>query len=360
MNSSFLSEERKSTTYTLDDPAKSELWELSYAPSTFLDGLVIVYGARGSGKTTAVLNVMDSVKDEVEEVYIISQSAGANDQFGGFVPPRAIRTSMNKDWFNEMMIRQKTRSNIYHMTQDIKHLAGIFDIIATRRQKACRDQIMLSAEMFANKLEEKDLSAEYCRWEKMKIHDKMNKNLLALYQESIRSNTIGIDNKSFTASQRVIIENIGMRAPRALFVIDDCSSMFKEWCRQSKDILEAVYNGRHYFLTLVITAQDDSEVDLKIRKNATVSIFADATSATANFNRGERSKDDNKKARFVIEKIWRDKKEHNPGYRKLAFLSAPQDGDPFKYANFFRPIEPFKVGSPLFWELGEEAGKNKK
>lgn len=350
---------RKTTNRTvcLNDPARTPLKELNYSAATFLDGLIVCYGARGSGKTTSVLNVMKSVRDEVDEVYVISQSAGANDQFGGYVPARAIKTDFNPQWFQGLLNRQKEKAARYRKAQDLRHLEDLFDMCASRKERTMRDVIIAQAAKFGEQAKEEYDMPDEQEYEVLKINRRMEQLLRELYQMTIREYK-RFDLNQLTAVQRAIVEILETDMnPRILVIIDDCSNMFKEWCRKSKGILETVYNGRHYFITFIVTAQDDSEVDLKIRKNATVSIYSDATSATANFNRGERSKGDHNMARYVIDKLWRDDKFPNKGYRKMVFLSQSPDGNPFRYASYLMPSTTFKVGSRSFWKISDELRK---
>lgn len=61
-----------------------------------------------------------------------------------------------------------------------------------------------------------------------------------------------------------------------MLIFDDCAAKIKSFVKTSDTLKEIFYNGRHWYFSLVLTAQDDKEIETELRKNTAVSIFTNA------------------------------------------------------------------------------------
>lgn len=101
---------------------------------------------------------------------------------------------------------------------------------------------------------------------------------------------------------------------------------------------------------MIITSQDDKEIDSEIRKNATVNIFTTAQVALSNFQRSSNSypKMEKQRAELCINSIFM-KGDKDRNYKKLIYFQK-DDKDKFYYtiADLY---DDFKMGCPGLWEL---------
>ena len=146
--------------------------------------------------------------------------------------------------------------------------------------------------------------------------------------------------------------------PHVLLIFDDCASIFKKWVKESTVIKEMFYNGRHYYITIIITAQDDKEIVSELRKNAIINIFTTHQSAQANFTRSANAypKHERERADLCIKKIFKqDSQKKN--FKKLVYVQN-NDDDPFYYtiADLYGN---FRVGCPALWKLDEKINESK-
>ncbi len=331
---------------TLSD--KSKLKHLDLSSKLLLDSIVLIYGARNSGKTTAVMDIMYHLKDEVNKVFIISQSAGANNQFEGYVPSNCVKTNLSPEWILRLVEAQKKKAGEYrsHVMND-EMLVNLFNKCASENERLLFQNIIGLAK---DKLElaEQELGHDI---EKLQIHQEKikrnrNKYKRELLKQVISNNLKLLERRNdLTTAERTTI-NLFHVNPHIMLVFDDCASAMKEWTKKYPSILETIYNGRHFFVTVIITAQSDTSIDNKVRMNATVSFYTDPNTAAMNISREHQN--DKQRGIQCIKVIWRDMGK-TITYKKLAYLAAPDDHDPFRYI-VFRLHDKFRVGSPAFWK----------
>jgi hypothetical protein len=108
-------------------------------------------------------------------------------------------------------------------------------------------------------------------------------------------------------------------------------------------------------LTVIITSQDDKEVDSELRKNSMVTFFTTPQAATANFERSSNSysKYEKEMAREAIKTVFKQTPGEPVHYQKLCYIRGEQD--PFRYtiADLY---DDFKFGCQALWELDKKIG----
>jgi hypothetical protein len=136
-------------------------------------------------------------------------------------------------------------------------------------------------------------------------------------------------------------------------VFDDCGAILKRF--QKEEVIKKIFfQGRHNYINLIITLQDDLNLDSSIKKNAFVNIFTTGRCASAYFERGSNSfsKKDKEVAGKIINSIFNTNVKNN--FKKLVYLR--DDPNPFRYtvADLY---DEFKFGSPALWQMCDVINK---
>lgn len=330
----------------LDDGTR--LKSIKMGPDLLLNSVALLYGARNSGKTTVVKEMMYQVKNMVEEAYIISQSAGANNQFKDFVPKHAIKTDISTEWILDLLKKQKKKAHVMReYVDDTTILESLFGICSTDAEKRAKLNFIHKTQDYIEQMK-KECANDY----EMQMYwiSKFEKNrddrIKKLLRATIKKNLLRLKRLNrLNVAERTAVDNFNMN-PHILLIFDDCASAMKEWTRKNPTILEAIYNGRHYYMTVIITAQADTTIDNKIRSNFTLVVYTDPGTAESNIDREHKT--DKKKGSRCISAIWRSSNLLG-NFKKLIYLAATPDGDPFRYC--IMPIHGiFEVGSKAFWK----------
>lgn len=328
----------------LDD--KKTLKPLILSKELLLNSVILIYGARNTGKTTAIFDIMYKLRNSVNEAYVISLSAGANNQFKDYIPDKCILTELAPDFLLKLVKRQKAmaaRLRAYANNSEIR--MKLFERCANSSQKILMENIIKKSQDHLEKAE-KDYhdDIEYLQAIQMDIRKNRDKFKNELMINTITNNLNLLKNAQLSKEEKIAVSDFNVN-PHILLIFDDCAVAMKEWTKKCPELIESIYNGRHYFMTVIITAQVDTAIDNRIRSNATVSFFTDENTATTNLSREH--KGDKSRANTCIKALWRSNSKVT--YKKLAFLSAPEDQDPFRYI-VFMIHDKFRVGSSSFWE----------
>jgi hypothetical protein len=337
----------------LDDGTTLKWFERSC--KTYLDGVTLVYGRRGSGKSTVVKEIMYLCRDAIPIIYVISQSSVTNDDYTGVVPPSFILSNITPEWLERLLSQQKGRALLYKNANNPENLKRVFNRVRTDRQLAYEQYVIAESEKSIIKIEQSHVLDQAEKNNKIKaIRDKAKEMLRDLYKNTIRSQRHHLSKIPDLTSEELCCVNFVDYLPHMLLIFDDCAANFKKWAKSAPSIKEIFYNGRHYKITLIITAQDDKEIDPELRKNAIVSIFTAAQLASGNFGKAANGypKHERKRAELCVSKVFaptgdKDKKNIN----KLVYIQGG-DGDPFAYM-VAEDYGPFKMGCSGMWTLDE-------
>lgn len=330
----------------------------------FLDKTTLIYGRTNSGKTTIIDEIMYLCKNYITVPFVITQSNVSKSAFDGKVPSHCIKTGINKEWIESFLNNQKGRAMVYNTANKMETLKLLFDKIKTATEELIENDINKKAASYIQKIENNPrLDYDKKRQETNAIKKIQAEHLTDLYKTIIRVNKSMIETKlkknpDFLTVEEICSLNYLDFKPHVLLIFDDCASVFKKWVKESTVIKEMFYNGRHYKITCIITAQDDKEIDSELRKNAIVNIFTTHQAAQANFTRSSNSypKHEKMRAETCIKRVFRQDSSHK-NYKKLVYVQNDDD-DPFYYiiADLYGE---FKVGCPAVWALDKKLNDNR-
>jgi hypothetical protein len=330
------------------DDIKVDMLEKSY--KYYLNKSTILFGASNSGKSTILLEILYLLKDKVPNIFVFSPTADNNNTFFGIVPEPLIFKELDISKLNEIYKRQQASTKIYNTVNDIVILKKLFDKVSTIEEKRIYDKANITAENFIekhqslNKSENKIIITE--------IKNTRDKYLIDLYKSTIRKNKTRLKNMGISTIEQYTIRYLDFN-PNCVVVLDDCGAILKKF--QKEEVVKKIlFQGRHSYINLILTLQDDMNLDSSIKKNSFVNIFTTSQCANAYFERS--SNNFNKKEKEIASKIIPyifSRKD----YKKLVYIR--DDINPFRYtiADIY---DTFRFGSKVLWDLCDKIDKQNK
>jgi ABC-type thiamine transport system ATPase subunit len=343
-----------------------EIPPLSFKRSMFLDRSVVVYGPSGTGKTIITKHIMKTLQPHVEQVLVISPSETSNRSYEGFVDQPLIHTRLympdpanpKKDdgtkgafrFLQAIWSRQEMMAAIYTRANQPGVLARLYGRLprAVRREGLRSIQATNERRLRAAAQVRKRYAAERGRCdEKVKeVNEKYRQMLVLLYKKYIAPAYAALwARDDLSEDERYSLCYLQFN-PRLLLIFDDCAAQLKPFF--NKEIFRLLfYQNRHSFITVVMCAQDDTDMPTNLRKNAFVSFFTEGIVCTSNFDRVS-----NKFPKPVKEYVAAVVPDVFQGHRKLAYIREDPQRQHFYYVHVPYP-EPFRFGSAAARELCE-------
>ena len=326
-------------------------------PTRFFNRTTLLFGRTDICKTTIIDEIMKLVEPYIAVVFVIAQSSVTieSSDYYGKVPSISIKNNVDTEWLEEFMTRQKGIATLYRVANNIKTLKDVFEYIKTDESSDLETICIKKAQKYIDSINQNNNLDFAQKKEKItSINKTKEKYLCELYKKYIRQNKVYLEKKSSLSQNEKCCVNYLDLNPNAMIIYDDCASMFKKWCKESPIIKEVFYNGRHSYITQVISAQDDKEIDSELRKNALVSIFTTSQAASSNFSRASNgySKADKKRSEICNKRIFSESDSKGAkNYKKMVY--SVKDADPFMYmiADLYDNI---KVGCDAMWDLDKK------
>jgi hypothetical protein len=302
---------------------------------------------------------MYACKDDIASVFVVTETKFTNS-FIGKVPNGCIKDEVDKKWAEEFVDVLKGRSELYRTANNLKNLKQLFSRIMSAGSESRESAMIAESDKYADRIRSRDdLSPIQRRRILKEIEDDLEHRLRLLYKTEIRRSILtleGMDND--LTDEEICCRDYLDFNPRTMLILDDCASKFKAWVRKIPAIKDMFYYGRHYFLTLIITAQDDTEIDGNLRKNVGINIFTSARVANAHFSRKTDAypKDTIQKATMCSNAVFSEAKDRH--HRKLIYMNNVS-GNPFFYT-VATPRDPYTIGSAHLRELDRKIEQNNK
>lgn len=322
----------------------------------YLNKSAILFGASGSGKSTILIEILYLLSEYVPIIFVFCPTAEDNNAFEGIVPDALIFKVIDLRQLEEIYKRQQAATRIYHTVNNMDALRSLFAKIATNKNIDAAKTAYINANRIISR-KEHDTSLSYgdkkaAIKEVKKIRDEY---LVKLYKSVIRTNKKRLHHAGLDDAEKYIVKYLDFN-PNCVVVLDDCGAELKKFQKESiyKKIM---YQGRHNFINIILTLQDDSGLDTGVKKNAFVNIFTTAQCALAYFEKKSSSfpKKDRETAARIIPYIFSE--DSTKSFRKFVYLR--DDPNPFRFtiADIY---EDFKFGSDSLWELCGQAETDKK
>lgn len=304
----------------------------------------MLYGATNSGKSTIMLEILYVLKNHVPNVFVFSPTANSTKDYEGIIPACNIFTEMSVERLEKIYKRQQGASAIYNMVNDVAKLKSIFDLVATPVSRTSAAGIISKASQLIQQINEKKIVGTTI--EVNKVRDSC---LIKLYKKVITDNKKALSRMNIGDEIKYIIHYLRFN-PLCTIVIDDCGSVLSTF-QKSTVFLKIIQQGRHDNINLLMSLQDDANVDSNVKKNVSMSFFTTSQCAGAYFER--KSNSFPKKIREMAGSIISALYTNSTDYRKLAYIR--DNSDPFRY--ILAESYNFRFGAPVIWQLQDKLSK---
>jgi hypothetical protein len=308
----------------------------------FLNKSIILYGPSKSGKSTVLMEMLYLLKEEVPLGFVFSLTADDNNAFEGIIPAPLIHSTVDMKLIHGIYRRQQAATRIYNMVNNPEALKCLFDKVASPDDVAKLEKAYLNArDIIERRSPEVDVVSF-----RESIYAVRDEFLNKLYKYVIRRNKARLLNMDLTDADRYTIKYLDFN-PHCIIVLDDCGVYLKQF-QKDETMLKILFQGRHNYISVILTLQDDVGVDSGLKKNAFISVFTTETVASAYFDRlsNNFSKKEKERARQLIQGTFSDIGTKN--HRKLVYLR--DDPDPIRYT-WANKYGVFRFGCDALWEM---------
>lgn len=332
---------------------------LAWSHALFLDKTTVLYGPTRSGKTMIIKAMMDTLRQHIDQILVVSPTQPANRSYDGYVPEPLIHYRLwlpgekagrgddrrgGMRFLEAILKRQEMMAAIYTRASNLTTLSALYKRLPAREQ---RD----GSEYVAALQRRRDRALQRLRSRgpvgdrEREVQERFARVLALVYKKFIaarRAELLAAGDLS--DDERWCLSYLQFN-PRLLLIFDDCAADLKPYF--AKDVFRQIfYQGRWSFLTTIISCQDDTDLPANLRKNAFVSFFTTDVVCAANFERGSNKypKSEQLTAREAASAIY------TAPNRKLAYIR--DDPRRQKFYHYTAPVvSPVMFGSPALLEL---------
>lgn len=320
----------------------------------YLNRSTILFGASNSGKSTILIEILFLLREHVPNIFVFSPTADANNAFEGIVPEPLVFKTVEIETLNQIYKRQQAATKIYNTVNNLSSLRQLFERVADCKSVGTAKLAYNNANsIIKNKEQDTSISFSIRRSSIAEVKDVRDKYLTKLYKNVIRCNRKRLQNMNISEQSKYIIKYLDFN-PNCVVVLDDCGAILKKF--QKEEVVKKImFQGRHNFINIILTLQDDLNLDSSIKKNAFVNVFTTSRCASAYFERSSNnfSKKEKKEAEKIITHIFTPSVKKD--FKKMVYLR--DNMEPFRYtiADLY---DNFKFGSPCLWEMCNKISKD--
>jgi hypothetical protein len=343
----------------LHTAAGNRVAKLRLDAGMLVDRSMIVYGPSRTGKTVIIKTLMQILSARIEQCVVVSPSEATNRSYSGCVADQFIHYRMympggresERDgalrFLTTIWSRQEMMASIYTRANRIEPLEQLFRRIPRGpRMEAVRYLVDMDRNLARAK---ESLRLQYAadpgrHADKLGvISEKFNTMRRLVYKKYITPHHSALWAADLDENERYSLMYLKFN-PRLLLVFDDCAAQMKDLHRY--DIYRKFfYQNRHSFITLIIAAQDDTDIHANLRKNAFISFFTEPIVCMSNFGRASNAFPVATR-RYVTDVAG----VLFQRYRKLAYIREDDARKHFYWFEFAIPA-PFQFGSRALLEL---------
>ena len=341
---------------------------LPSTPELYINRSHVIYGPSGSGKTVIIKGLMRILQPHIEQIVVFSPSEPSNRSYEGYVDPPLIHFQIGSgqprsgrgrgrassagalEFLEKIWHRQEAATSVAKRANDPEALARLFHRIpdGERVEALARIEELNRRRHHTRERVKREAAGGACDERIREVDEKFRSILTLIYKKYITPHYETLFAKTHDDDERHCLMYLQFN-PRMLIVFDDSGAELKPL--NKKEILRKLfYQSRHASLTVIMALQDDTDLDANLRKNAYISFFTAATTATANFTRtaNQFSKAHRATAEEAGLAVFA---THG---NKLAFIRD----DPTKQHFYFTDLPPtriFRFGSSALHELCDAA-----
>jgi hypothetical protein len=321
----------------------------------YLNRSTILFGASDSGKSTILLEMLYLLKDHVPNIFVFAPTADANNAFEGIVPAPLIFKDVSIEKLEEIYKHQQAATKIYNTVNNLTSLRKLFERVSDSKSMDAAKLAYNNANIIIQR-KQNDPMIDFLEKRSSIAEVKVVRDeyLKKLYKSVIRCNKKRINNMNPNPMTKYIIKYLDFN-PNCVVVLDDCGAILKKF-QKEEVVKKIIFQGRHVFINIILTLQDDMYLDSSIKKNAFVNVFTTSRCAAAYFERNSSSfsKKEKEIADKIITAIFAPSAKKD--YKKLVYIR--DDSNPFRYtiADIY---DKFRFGCPSLWKMCDNVSKEK-
>lgn len=321
----------------------------------FLHKSTILYGSSGSGKTVLIKHILYLLKNIIPQIIVINPTNKLNNAYSNIIPKSLIYDEITDDLFKTIYNKQTMARQIYDKIQKIKPMEELFYQCASKNEL---DEYKQMSDAYNTTRKNIDMKVKHISQKKSQqtqLEEEHKKTIRLFFKQIIRKNKKNLLNMgNITDAQKRIVKYLDFN-PNLLLIFDDCAASFKNWGK-STNVNELFFNGRHFYVTTIMSFQYDNTLPPELRSNAFISIFTTKQSALNFFENKKNgiSKQEYKKFSMYIDEIFK-YKEGYTNHQKLCYFKHNANYNiQYIIANVY---DEFKFGSKSLWDFCDQVKK---
>lgn len=302
----------------------STLNKLDITPELLINRSTLIFGTSSTGKTVLIRDILYTLKDHVPMCHVFCPTNDYNEAYTNMVPKNLIKKELVVSELEELVKKQRGRSELYKKVNNINSLKNIaFKLDLDHKIK----KKFFIVENYYENLLKNDKDNKYTD-ELKKLHEEQ---VIGFFKEEIMK--VYDQNKNLVELTEVEINTVKYLNfnPKMVIVLDDCTSDAKQWGK-STVLNELFFQGRHYNITTIISLHNDTALPPAIRKNSFINIFTEAGPAIGFFKSGTSNnftKAEEREANSYANALFG--MNAKKSFKKLCYLREYPSGERFKF-----------------------------
>ncbi len=288
----------------------------------FLNRLTILYGTSGTGKSSLIKHILNTIRDVVPIGFVCCPTNATNGDYDRIIPTECVYDDLTADLMKRIFTRQSNILAMYDMVRKIENLKPLYRLIAdahsNEKIKKLDKLLSKSIAQVEASYDTDDIASTI-----EDLQERHRKKVVRIMRSCIKDNISTIVNYNLSDMQKVIISNLEIN-PNILLIVDDCAASIKEW-RDLTETKQLFFQGRHFKVTTVLTMQNESIIPVPLRTNAHVSIFTTEKITNTYFQKASSgvSPEERKRISKIAAVIFAASDDNNrPNYKKLVVFGA--------------------------------------
>lgn len=315
----------------------------------FLNVLTILFGPSGSGKSSIIMHILNTLRDVVPMGIVCCPTSVANGDYDNVIPPECVYDDLTAELMKKIFTRQSNVITMYNMVRDIDLLRPMFQIVAddSYQNKIARlDALIRESTSKVRSTYDVDEVDSIIK----DLQNRYQKKVVKIMRTCIKENIVALSKHDLTEMQITILQNFEIN-PNLLLIIDDCAASIKEW-QHLEDTKKLFFQGRHFKITTILTMQNESVIPVPLRTNAHIHIFTMKKVVMTYFKKDTSgaSPDERKRYEKIASIIFERGEDSRPNYRKFVIFGniiATEDKVQYLIADPKRK----RFGSTAAWEM---------
>lgn len=303
----------------LSDNAQSEFPDFEWSTRHYLDRTIVAYGESGTGKSTIIVHLLKTLQPHAQQIIVFSPTDPQNKTYScGIVPLPLIHYDLTLEKLETIWDRQSAMAAVYARANNPEIIERVYhkcpsqrvgDFIAKANAKKT-EALGLIRSQYMDEATVNKKSEE--------IEKRFREMLTIVYKKSIFESKSRFKTMQLTEDERFTVDYVSFN-PRIVLIFDDCSAALSDKkIRRSEVFKKMFYQNRWVFMTIIIAAHNDKNLEQDIRKNCYLTIFTSKMCATAFFTNKTNAfdRDTVDKSKEAIKCI----DEPQRGHRRLAYV----------------------------------------